>query len=86
MSTQVAKSFLPTMRWVVLALALLALAMGAFIPGQVVNAWPSHEVEHQYFDGPDYNNQVGTKFVTCHGIYTFGQVTQWVVSLDGGDC
>lgn len=84
MSSQVAKSF---RRWMVVAVALIALAVGAFVsPGPVTNARPCHEVEHQYFDGPDYNNQVGTRFVTCSGVYTFGQVTQWVVSLDGGDC
>lgn len=86
MSTQVAKSFL-LKRWKILvAVALLAFAVGAFVPGQVADARPCQEVEHQYFDGPDYNNQVGTRFVTCSGVYTFGQVTQWVVSLQGGDC
>lgn len=86
MSSQVAKNFL-LKRWkVLLAVALLGFVVGAFVvPGQV-DARPCHEVEHQYFDGPDYNNQVGTRFVTCSGVYTFGQVTQWVVSLDGGDC
>lgn len=88
MSPQVLNSFLLKARWkVLLAVALLAFAVGAFVvsPSQV-DARPCHEVEHQYFDGPDYNNQVGTRFVTCSGVYTFGQVTQWVVSLDGGDC
>ena len=87
MSSQVAKNFLLKVRWIVLVL-LLAFAVGAFVvgPGQVANALPCHEVEHNYFDGPDYNNQVGTRFVTCSGVYTFGQVTQWVVSYDGGDC
>lgn len=88
MSALSAKSFLLKIRWMVLVLALLAVAVGAFVfsPSQVADARPCYEVEHQYFDGPDYNNQVGTRFVTCSGVYTFGQVTQWVVSLQGGDC
>ncbi len=88
MSSQIARNSLLKVRWMVLVLVFVAVAVASyfFSPAPVANARPCHEVEHQYFSGPDYNTQVGTKFVTCSGVYTFGQVTQWVVSLDGGDC
>lgn len=86
MSAQAVKDSLLKVRWMVFALVLLALAVGALLPGQVTDARPSHMVEHRYYDGPTYANQVGYKWVTCSGIITSGQVTQWVFTIDGGEC
>ncbi|HZI19955.1 MAG TPA: hypothetical protein VEY09_15330 [Pyrinomonadaceae bacterium] len=74
---------------VMLAVGLLALiftAASVLVPCRGVFARPCYEVEHQYFSDATYSEQVGTRFVTCNGVYTFGQVTQYVVSLQGGDC
>ena len=49
-------------------------------------ARPCHEVEHNYYSDATYNTIVGYRFVTCSGVYTYGTVTQYVVSYDGGDC
>jgi hypothetical protein len=49
-------------------------------------ALPCHEVEHNYYADSSYGDIVGWRFVTCHGVYTYGTVTQYVVSYDGDDC
>ena len=84
MPAPAAKNPLRTARWIVLALALLALV--GSVAGPTVDARPSHMVEHYYYDGPDYANQVGYKWVTCGGVISWGQVTQWVFTIDGDDC
>ena len=73
----------------VLALALVfTTSFGSkrlcFIEG--AGALPCHEVEHNYYADNTWNEIVGYRFVTCGGVYTYGTVTQWVVSYDGGDC
>ena len=62
--------------------ALIAVAI--FTPNlqQTAHAIPHHEVYHTYYSGPDYGTVVGEKWVLCGGTYTFGQVTQWVVTYD----
>lgn len=49
-------------------------------------ALPCHEVEHNYYSDATYSTIVGYRFVYCSGVYTYGTVTQYVVSYDGGDC
>jgi hypothetical protein len=49
-------------------------------------ALPCHEVEHNYYSDATYSTIVGYRFVTCSGVYTYGTVTTFVVSYDGGDC
>lgn len=51
-----------------------------------VSALPCFDVEHYYYDDATYSNQVGWRMVTCSGVHTFGTVTQWVVSYQGGCC
>lgn len=70
---------------IVLATLMLVVAF-VLSPARKVSALPCHEVTHYYYDGPDYANEVGVRYVTCHGVYTFGQVTSYVVSNDGDDC
>lgn len=49
-------------------------------------ALPCHEVEHNYYADGTWNEIIGWRFVTCGGVHTYGTVTQYVVSYDGGDC
>ena len=65
--------------------ALSAFGFQYFKNTQKVSALPCHEVEHYYYDST-YSTQVGYRFVTCHGVYTTGTVTPYVVSFDGEDC
>ena len=62
--------------------ALIAVAL--FSPNfqRTAHAIPDHEVYHTYYSGPDYGTEVGQKWILCSGTYTFGQVTQWVVTYD----
>lgn len=70
-----------------IVMAIIFIAGGAYFQyGSKVSALPCHEVEHYYYSDATYGTQVGYRFVTCHGVYTEGQVTQYVVSFDGEDC
>jgi hypothetical protein len=71
---------------VVGVLVLIFTVATAMLPCRGVGALPCHEVEHNYYSDSTYSVQVGTRFVTCSGVYTYGQVTQYVISYDGGDC
>jgi hypothetical protein len=78
-------------RWisifVLITVISLTTVIGIFyFQCSIVSALPCHEVEHYYYSDATYGTQVGYRFVTCHGVYTEGQVTQYVVSFDGGDC
>ena len=53
---------------------------------KTVCALPCHEVEHFYYDDPTHANQVGYKWVHCGGVYSWGTVTQYVLSQDNGPC
>ncbi len=72
-------------RLVVLAV-LLTVAAFTLSHARDASALPCHEVTHHYYDGPDYVNEVGTKYVTCYGITTYGTVTQYVFTEDGDCC
>jgi hypothetical protein len=65
---------------------LLAVAAFTLSNTRKANALPCHEVTHHYYDAPDYANEVGTKYVTCNGITTYGTVTQYVFTEDGECC
>ena len=62
--------------------ALLAVAMLTSKFEQTAQAIPDHEVYHTHYSGPDYGTEVGEKWILCHGTYTFGTVTQYVVTYD----
>jgi hypothetical protein len=51
-----------------------------------VSALPCHEVEHYYYDDAIQSNQVGYKWLTCHGTYSWGIVTQYDFVVDGECC
>ena len=75
------------------ALLVLLAALGFFSFGgdkyfgaQTVYALPCHEVEHNYYDDATYTNQVGWKYLTCHGTYSWGIVTQYDEVFDGDYC
>lgn len=53
---------------------------------QEVSAMPCHEVEHNYYSDATYTNQVGWKYLTCHGTYSWGIITQYDDVLDGECC
>ena len=61
---------------------LIALSISTTNLQPSTHAGPSHEVYHTYYSGPDYGTVVGEKWVLCYGVFTFGQVTQWVVTYD----
>jgi hypothetical protein len=65
---------------------LLAVAAFTLSNRGEASLLPCHEVTHHYYDGPNYANEVGTKYVTCYGITTYGTVTQYVFSEDGDCC
>jgi hypothetical protein len=71
---------------VMLIVVISAVGFQYFQSTPKVSALPCHEVEHYYYSDATYGTQVGYRFVTCHGVYTEGQVTQYVVSFDGDDC
>lgn len=79
-------------RWIMLCVLTLALIFTtSFGSGRLscinsADARPCHEVEHNYYADATWNEIIGYRFVTCSGVYTYGTVTQYVVSYDGGDC
>ena len=50
------------------------------------SAMPCYEVEHEYYSDASYTTQVGYKYVSCNGIYTWGTVTVYRISYQGGCC
>jgi hypothetical protein len=75
-------------RLIILCVLVLALAFSTSFGSKSFNAdaRPCHEVEHNYYADATYGEIVGYRFVYCSGVYTYGTVTQYVVSYDGGDC
>lgn len=71
-----------------LLILLVVAAVVAFagIREREACARPCHEVEHYYYSDPSHTTLVGTKFLYCNGTYTWGTVTQYVFTVDGGDC
>lgn len=53
---------------------------------QQVSALPCFDVEHYYYDDASHTNQVGWRMVTCSGVHTYGTVTEFVLSYQGGCC
>lgn len=72
-----------------LAVVVFTLVLAAAIalsPARKACALPCHEVEHDYYSDDTYTTQVGVRYVTCSGVYTYGTVTIYVVSYDGDCC
>lgn len=70
---------------VVLA-ALITVAALSLFADKKAFARPCHEVEHYYYSDATFTVEVGQKFLYCNGTYTWGQVTQWDVIIDGETC
>lgn len=68
-----------------LSILVVSLCFILASPPQKVGALPCHEVEHHYFDSA-WAVEVGVRYVTCSGVYTYGTVTPYVVSWDGEPC
>lgn len=75
-------------RGVLTIVLAIVISVTIFTPSlqRTTQAGPSHEVYHTYYSGPDYGTVVGEKWVLCYGTFTWGQVTQWVVTYDGELC
>jgi hypothetical protein len=69
-------------------LALVLAVAFALSPARqtTAEAMPCYMVEHYYYSDATYTTQVGYKFVTCNGIYTWGQVTVYKQSFQGDCC
>lgn len=67
-------------------IAIVAVGIFTFNTTTKVNAFPDHEVEHFYYSDATYTNQVGYRHVTCYGVFTEGQVTQYVFTVDYEGC
>ena len=66
----------------------ILVAAAAFVALQDRKAYARvcHEVEHYYYSDATYTTQVGQKWLYCNGTYTWGQVTQYVFTVDGEPC
>ena len=67
--------------------ALVFAVSVALTPTQPTScAAPCYEVEHEYYSDATYTTQVGYKYITCSGTYSWGTVTIYRISYQGGCC
>ncbi len=74
---------------VLLAVILFAVAVAVAIalsPARRTEAQPCYEVEHEYYSDATYTTQVGLRHITCSGTYSWGQVTQYKITITGDCC
>ena len=71
---------------VIFAASVFALLLGtSVLQNNSASGKPEHEVFIDYYDST-YSEIVGHRDVTCFGVFTTGQVTQYYVAYDGDSC
>jgi len=72
---------------VIFAIAILAVSLGtSLLQKNFAGAKPEHEVSIEYYSDDTYGTIVGHREVTCFGVFTTGQVTQYYVATQGDSC
>lgn len=66
--------------------ALILAAATALSPARRTGAAPCYEVEHEYYSDATYTTQVGLKWITCSGTYSWGEVTVYKITITGDCC
>ncbi|HEY0428591.1 MAG TPA: hypothetical protein VGC76_12490 [Pyrinomonadaceae bacterium] len=71
---------------VIFAITASTVLMGtSLLQNNSAGAKPEHEVFIDYYDST-WSTVVGHRDVTCFGVFTTGQVTQYYVAYDGDSC